>query len=153
MTQRIMGLGIKLMVPRHRVGVSLVAFNEDQEVFLLRHVFHPFAPWGLPGGWMDRGESPAACLIRELREETGLTARIGPVVQVVREDRPEHLGLAFLGSLEPGEITLSAEIQDAAWFPMDQLPIPLYPFARQAICQGLTMYQNMPAEPVKNWQV
>jgi len=150
-TQQIMGLGIKLLVPRHRVGVSLVAFNEDQEVFLLRHVFHPYAPWGLPGGWMDRGESPGACLIRELREETGLIARIGPVVQVIREDRPEHLGLAYLGSLEPGEITLSAEIEEAAWFSVDQLPVPLYPFARQAICQGLAMYQNMPAVPAESW--
>ncbi len=100
---------------------------------------------------MNRGESPAACLIRELREETGLTARIGPVVQVLSEDRPEHLGLAYLGYIEPGEITLSSEIIDAAWFPMDQLPVPLYPFIRQAICQGLEMHLNLPAAPERNW--
>lgn len=136
--------GIHLVVPRHRIGVSLVAFNDQQQVFMLRHVFHPYAPWGLPGGWMDGQESPAACLVRELKEETGLDARIGPVVHVIRDPKPDHLGIAYLGQLENGQIALSAEIMEAAWFPMSQLPEPIYPFVRLAIERAVAIYQAMP---------
>lgn len=150
LTQRLIGLGIRLLVPRHRIGVSLVAFNEHRQVFLLRHVFHPYAPWGLPGGWLDNGESPETCLVRELREETGLSASIGPVLQILREPKPDHVGLAFLGRVEPGQVRLSAEILEAAWFDVDQLPTPLYPFTRLAIQRGFYVHGSMTEE---RWKV
>ncbi|MCA9977389.1 MAG: hypothetical protein KC413_16635, partial [Anaerolineales bacterium] len=36
----LMYLGIYLVVPRHRVGVTAVALDDQQRVLLLRHVFH-----------------------------------------------------------------------------------------------------------------
>ena len=69
--RRMLAWGVRIVVPRQRVGVSLVAFNTDEEVFLLRHVFHTAIPWGLPGGWLARDEAPARGVARELREETG----------------------------------------------------------------------------------
>ncbi len=36
----------------------------------------------MPGGAMEWGESPVATAVRELEEETGLTATIGPVLGV-----------------------------------------------------------------------
>ena len=69
--RRMLARGVRIVVPRQRVGVSLVAFNTDEEVFLLRHVFHTAIPWGLPAGWLARDEAPARGVARELREETG----------------------------------------------------------------------------------
>lgn len=54
------------------VGVAAICLNPHGEMLLLDHRFHPETPWGLPGGWVDRGETPLACLVREVREETGL---------------------------------------------------------------------------------
>lgn len=129
----LMAGGVRVVVPGHRIGLALVAFNDEDEVLMLRHVFHPDIPWGLPGGWLERNESPTDGLRRELREETGLRATIGPVALVTRRRTPAHLVMAYLGWVVPGPLTLSNEILEARWFPLSELPQPGHPFTQQAI--------------------
>lgn len=130
---------VRLLVPRHRVGVAAVAINRQGEVLMLRHVFHPQAPWGLPGGWLNRGEDPANGVMRELAEETGLTGRVGPLVYSGYEPKPPHIGLAYLASVQPGMMTLSNEILEAGWFAPGDLPRPLLPFVRRSIDSALAV--------------
>lgn len=131
--------GVRLTVPRQRVGIALVTFNENEEILLLRHVFHTTHPWGLPGGWLGRNEPPADGLVRELREETGRELVVGPPVQVAYMDAPSHIVMAYLGWLRPGPMRLNAEIIEARWFGLDRLPRPLWPFTESAIVAGLSL--------------
>lgn len=135
----LMAWGVRLVVPRQRVGVALVTFNADEEILLLRHVFHTANPWGLPGGWLGRNEAPGDGLARELREELGLDLLLGPPVYTAQEGPPPHIVMAYLGWLRPGQMRLNAEIIEANWFRLDQLPQPLWPFTEKAISAGLAL--------------
>jgi 8-oxo-dGTP diphosphatase len=132
-----LALAVQMVTARHRVGVATVVLDEDGRVLLLKHVFHPTAPWGLPGGWLEYNESPAMAALRELKEETGLTAVLGPVIHISHEPRPHHLGIAFVAHQARGHLRLSPEIIEAAWFALDALPRPLLPFVRQAIAAAV----------------
>jgi ADP-ribose pyrophosphatase YjhB (NUDIX family) len=136
--------GVRAAVPRQRVGVALVAFNANEEVFLLKHVFHPATAWGLPGGWLARDEAPAHGVARELREETGLSAVIGPAVCVAHESFPAHIALAYLGWIVPGPMALNAEVLEGRWFAAHKLPQPLAPFTQRAIAAARPLFRELP---------
>ena len=123
----------RLVVPRQRVGVAAVAVNEAEEVLMLRHVYHPFYEWGLPGGWLKRNEAPADGALRELKEETGLTAVLKTAVSIVHDKPTAHIGIAYLVQIQSGTMQLSHEIIEARWYPIKALPQPLSPHTQLAI--------------------
>ncbi len=135
--------GITLFAPRQRVGVVVVLENEAKQVLMLNHVFHPDAPWGLPGGWLGRDEDPAVGALRELKEETGLSAEIVAPVLLSHEPRPAHIGIAYLARPISAEITLSAEIIEARWVNKDDLPTPLLPIYRKAIAAANSVQNRL----------
>ncbi len=137
--QPLMRLAIALLVPRRRLGVGLVLFNEAEQVLLLRHVFHSRFPWGLPGGWLAAHESPAECALRELREETGLNGQLGPVLHVDSARPFLDINIAYLETAAAGEIRPNAEILEADWFHPNALPAPLLRFHYEAVIRGLCL--------------
>ncbi len=62
---------------RHRGAVAVVPMLDDGRLVMVRQYRYPLAKVLLefPAGKRDRGESTIACAMRELREETGYTAR------------------------------------------------------------------------------
>lgn len=50
---------------------------EGDRILLVRENVANNRNWSLPGGKMEQGESLHQCLIREMREETGLVVNVG----------------------------------------------------------------------------
>lgn len=71
--------------PVAAVGViCLRGGAEAREVLLIRRANPPRqGEWSLPGGRIEHGERAADAALRELREETGVEAELGGLVDVV----------------------------------------------------------------------
>lgn len=83
--------------------------------------------WGLPGGFLDRDETLAAGVLRELREETGWTGRVAGLLRInSRPDRPgeDRQNVAFDFVVAPLRRVGDPDDESSAveWIPIDRLP-------------------------------
>ena len=133
---------VQLIVPRQRIGAVAVVMDENGRFLMLKHVFHPHAPWGLPGGWLKRNEDPQVGVLREIKEETGLTAVIDSLLILIHETQPPHIAIAYMAHAQATELTLSGEIIEGGWFDMNNLPSPLINLHKVAIKSAVEQLQN-----------
>lgn len=64
------------MIAPVSLGARAIALDHQGRVLLVRHTY--VGGWHLPGGGVDRGETSADALMRELKEEVGLAKSSAP---------------------------------------------------------------------------
>jgi ADP-ribose pyrophosphatase YjhB (NUDIX family) len=122
-------------------SVSVLPVDDAGRVLLVRHAGHDDG-WGVLGGAIEPGESPATAAVREAREEIGSDIQLvrlldvlgGPDYEVSypNGDRTAYVTVVYearvtQGSPAPGD----GELSEIAWFPPGDLPgLPLSRFAR-----------------------
>jgi 8-oxo-dGTP diphosphatase len=105
------------------IGVTGVVRDHDGQVLLLRHRLWPEdRQWGLPTGYAKAGESLPETIVREVREETGLTIVVGDLARLSSGYRL-RVEVAYEARLVGGDLKLEPfEVLDARWFRSDALP-------------------------------
>jgi 8-oxo-dGTP pyrophosphatase MutT (NUDIX family) len=120
----------RLLLP----GVSAVVLRTDLEpsrVHILLTRRSDTGRWSLPAGIVEPFEQPAAAILRELHEETRITAEVerlallqtDPDVVYPNGDRCQFVATCFRCRYVSGEAQVGdEESTEVAWFPADELP-------------------------------
>jgi 8-oxo-dGTP diphosphatase len=130
-----------------RVRVGAYALCVEDGRILLTQVWDedPYpACWTLPGGGLDFGEQPADGVLRELREETGLSGRVEALVDVSsyafgpwRDQGPLHhvcVIYRIRASGDPIIVEIDGTTVAARWFTLDEAAqLDLAPLATDAL--------------------
>jgi mutator protein MutT len=115
-------LSMRFTHPRFTVTAGAVIFNDRKQVLLLKHRFRAGSGWGLPGGFLERGEQPIDCLRRELREEIGLELEDVEVFAARSFKKPKQVEVLFRARANANVKPLTMEVERAEWFSLDSLP-------------------------------
>ena len=110
---------------RFGVGVTGIVRAQDGRVLLLRHrLWAAEGQWGFPGGFAQRGETFQETVVREVREETGLSVRVGRLLELrsgFRYRVEVYYEAALVGGVD-GLVLDDREIIEARLFTLDALP-------------------------------
>jgi ADP-ribose pyrophosphatase YjhB (NUDIX family) len=116
-----------------KVGVEAFVLAGDQLLLGHRRGGAGEGEWGLPGGHLEPGETPAAGLCRELREELGIAVEPPDLRLVAIVDDPANVGghylhVGFVVTRFTGTIAVTEPAKCGEWrfFPLDRLPPNLF---------------------------
>jgi 8-oxo-dGTP pyrophosphatase MutT (NUDIX family) len=114
---------------KFKINIDAVITNPEGGLLILRQE----GKWKLPGGRMEEGETPTACLAREVREETGITGLvIGQPINVGLSESGSTCLITFQGQVESNpSVDLSNEHDQYAW--ADSSSLDQYEFAHNAL--------------------
>jgi mutator protein MutT len=75
-------------VPPDPIIVAAAVAHRGDTVLVTRRLegTHLAGLWEFPGGKCEPGETPAACVAREIREELGVDARVGDLLLSTKHD-------------------------------------------------------------------
>lgn len=131
-------LSVRLTQARFMATAGAVILDQQGRVLLLHHRFRAGSGWGIPGGFIEKGEQPEEALRRELREEIGLELELAELAFVRTLKRPTQIEMIFrCRTRGPTPQPQSMEIKRAAWFTLDELPPELSEDQRRLIRRTL----------------
>lgn len=134
-------------------GVTAVIFNDAGQILLARRADN--GRWGIIGGVMEPGDTPAGAIVREVKEETSLDVAIERLSGVYAEpemaysngDRAQYVTICFRCRVVSGTARVSDdESLELRWFAPDALPADFLPKYAQSIRDALSPGADLPAK-------
>ena len=139
-------------------SASTVVFTQDcKQVLLLKRA--DFRVWVLPGGMIEKDESPSHAAVRETREETGYEVEIDRLIgkywnpRTRRGSNLQHVYEAHVTGGAP--IRNGPETIAVSFFPIGRLPSPMLGWNGPIIADALARFPNIVERTIRipTWQV
>ena len=113
--------------PTPKVDIRGFVFNQKRELLLVKEKLD--GKWSLPGGWGDIGYSPSEVIVKEIKEETGLSSKVSRLLAIYDKKCHPHppqpfyvYKLVFLCEIFEGKINTSFDIEEVNYFEINNLP-------------------------------
>jgi ADP-ribose pyrophosphatase YjhB (NUDIX family) len=142
------------VVPQHQRVAAYAVIVRDDHILLCRLAERVTRDelWTLPGGGLDHGEDPRDAVLREIHEETGLSAEVSDRARVYSNHLPSawrggarvdvhsvrivYDGWVPSGSPPPRVVEVDGSTAEAAWIPLQDVhsgAIPVVPMVIEAL--------------------
>jgi len=107
------------------MGAQAVILRNNSHVLLVRHTYRP--GWHFPGGGVEKNETPATAVIREMQEEAGVIPQYSPELFGLYANfeafPSDHIALYVVRDwTQPKVPKPNAEIAEQGFFAIDELP-------------------------------
>ncbi len=110
------------------IAAAIAVVPRGDRLLLVRRSHRPDAGrWGFPGGKIEPGETVIAAALRELDEETGVTAdaiEVLTALDVIRRDGEtlhHYVLVAVLCRWSRGEGAAASDAHETGWFDLAQI--------------------------------
>jgi 8-oxo-dGTP pyrophosphatase MutT (NUDIX family) len=121
------------------LGVRGLVVDAEGRVLLVRHTYS--RGWHMPGGGVERGETAAFAMERELMEEAGIKATAPLVLVSIHSAeahfRGDHIVFFRVPAWEACAPTQTGEIAETGWFSPGALPEGTTAGTRKRIAEAL----------------
>ncbi len=89
--------------------------------------------WSFPAGFVERGEVVEEAVIREVKEETGFTIELGPLIALLSSEGEPVVLAVYTGTIVDGIQDAGDDLIELGWFVPDALPELAFPHDREII--------------------
>ena len=126
-------------------AVMAIVFNRAGEVLIGRD--RGTGTWHAIGGALEPGEEPAACAVREVKEETGIDVTVeqlvgvyaGPFIRYANADQVHYVTIAIkcraIDDSQRPRVS-DDELSEVRFCPIDQLPESISDYVKARIARA-----------------
>lgn len=102
---------------------ALIRDRQQNRLLVVRRRYPPeMGRWTFPGGGIEAGESITTAIIREAKEETGLTIALDYQLGTWSTPSSETLITFFVAHPDYGQVQAGSDALEAQWFSEGELP-------------------------------
>jgi len=116
-----------------KVAVICIVPRDGQVLMIRRGTDLGYGLWGLPGGYVDRGEVVEKAAAREVWEETGLVVETDDLIGLFSESGDPVMVAVYAARETGGTMEAGPEALEVEFFSIDALPELAFPRDREVL--------------------
>jgi ADP-ribose pyrophosphatase YjhB (NUDIX family) len=121
-----------------KVAVICIVPRDGKILMIRRATDLGYGRWGLPGGYVDRGEVVESAAAREVWEETGLEVKTGELIGLFSEAGDPVMVAVYAAKETGGTLEAGPEALEVGFFDTGDLPELAFPRDRVVLAKWET---------------